>query len=147
MVLKDKGNLVKQYALVDVKKYSIVATGTTQKDTLASYRKLISQNGISVNQGDKNLEDIYDKAEVTVKDIKYVNGEEGTFVYITDTEGNVYKAQFTSDETLIFIQVNDKVEFYYELNEDTGIRNIESWKFTQETQAQPEKETVTKAEK
>ena len=27
MVLKDKGNLVKQYALVDVKKYSIVATG------------------------------------------------------------------------------------------------------------------------
>lgn len=31
MVLKDKGNLVKQYALVDVKKYSIVATGTSQK--------------------------------------------------------------------------------------------------------------------
>ena len=47
MVLKDKGNLVKQYALVDVKKYSIVATGTTQKDTLSTYRKLWKENGIA----------------------------------------------------------------------------------------------------
>ena len=128
MVLKDKGNLVKQYALVDVKKYSIVATGTSQKDTLASYRKLIQQNGITTNQKPEDLSDIYSKAVVTVKDIKYVNVEDGTFVYITDTEGHVYKEQFSSDETLIFIQVNDVIEIYYEENQDTGIRSIQSWK-------------------
>ena len=128
MVLKDKGNLVKQYALVDVKKYSIVATGTSQKDTLASYRKLIQQNGITTNQKPEDLSDIYPKAVVTVKDIKYVNVEDGTFVYITDTEGHVYKEQFSSDETLIFIQVNDVIEIYYEENQDTGIRSIQSWK-------------------
>lgn len=128
MVLKDKGNLVKQYALVDVKKYSIVATGTTQKETLASYRKLIQQNGISTTQREEDLSDIYEKAVVTVKDIKYVNVEDDTVVYITDTDGNVYKEQFSGDETLIFIQVNDVIEIYYEENEDTKIRNIETWK-------------------
>lgn len=30
----------------DVKKYSIVATGTRQKDTLNTYRKLIKENGV-----------------------------------------------------------------------------------------------------
>lgn len=128
MVLKDKGNLVKQYALVDVKKYSIVATGTSQKDTLASYRKLIQQNGITTNQKEEDLSQLYSKAVVTVKDIKYVNVEDGTFVYITDTEGHVYKEQFSSDETLVFIQVNDCIEIYYEENQDTGIRSIQSWK-------------------
>lgn len=128
MVLKDKGNLVKQYALVDVKKYSIVATGTSQKDTLASYRKLIQQNGITTNQKEEDLSQLYSRAVVTVKDIKYVNVEDGTFVYITDTEGHVYKEQFSSDETLVFIQINDRIEIYYEENQDTGIRSIQSWK-------------------
>lgn len=127
MVLKDKGNLVKQYALVDVKKYSIVATGTTQKDTLSTYRKLLKENGIETTQKEEDLAEIYQMAQVIVKDIKYINVDGETVVYITDAENNVYKELFSSDETLVFIQVDDKITIYYEENVETGIREIESW--------------------
>lgn len=138
MVLKDKGNLVKQYALVDVKKYSIVATGTTQKDTLNTYRKLMKENGIITEIKKENLSEQYAHELVTVKDIKYVNVTDGTFVYITDTKGNVYKEKFSDDETLVFIQQNDIIEIYYEENQDTGIREIEEWKSNEENETTKE---------
>lgn len=138
MVLKDKGNLVKQYALVDVKKYSIVATGTTQKDTLNTYRKLIKENGIITEIKKENLSEQYAHELVTVKDIKYVNVTDGTFVYITDTKGNVYKEKFSDDETLVFIQQNDIIEIYYEENQDTGIREIEEWKSNEKNETTKE---------
>lgn len=138
MVLKDKGNLVKQYALVDVKKYSIVATGTTQKDTLNTYRKLMKENGITTEVKKENLSEQYAHELVTVKDIKYVNVSEGTFVYITDTKGNVYKEKFSDDETLVFIGQNDMIEIYYEENKDTGIREIEEWKSNEENETTKE---------
>lgn len=131
MVLKDKGNLVKQYALVDVKKYSIVATGTTQKDTLKKYRELLRDNDIEIENKDEVPEELYDKADITVKDIKYINIEDGTFVYITDNQGKVYKEQFVSDEKLIFIQAGDKITVYYDGESETGIYDIESWNFTE----------------
>ena len=122
---------MKQYALVDVKKYSIVSTGTTQKETLSTYRKLLKENGIETSQKEEDLAELYKMSQITVKDIKYVNVDGETVVYITDTEGNVYKQQFSSDETLVFIQVNDKITIYYEENEKTGIRQIETWKSVQ----------------
>lgn len=138
MVLKDKGNLVKQYALVDVKKYSIVATGTTQKDTLNTYRKLMKENGITTEIKKEELSKQYPHETITVQDIKYVNVAEGTFVYITDTKGNVYKEKFSDDETLVFIQQNDMIEVYYEENQDTGIREIEEWKSNEENETTKE---------
>lgn len=138
MVLKDKGNLVKQYALVDVKKYSIVATGTTQKDTLNTYRKLMKENGITTEIKKEELSKQYPHETITVQDIKYVNVAEGTFVYITDTKGNVYKDKFSDDETLVFIQQNDMIEVYYEENQDTGIREIEEWKSNEENETTKE---------
>lgn len=127
MVLKDKGNLVKQYALVDVKKYSIVATGTTQKDTLNNYRKLIKENGIETSGSQSDLSKVYENEVVTVQDVKYINGSDGTYVYITDTSGFVYKQKFSEDETLVFIQKDHKIKFYYEENTETKIRDIMKW--------------------
>lgn len=132
MVLKDKGNLVKQYALVDVKKYSIVANATTQKEVLSIYRKLLKENNIFAADNKDKLEDLYQSAQITVKDIKYINLEDGTFVYITAEDGTVYKEMFAADETLVFIQEGDNIEIYYEENEDTKIREIESWNMISE---------------
>lgn len=140
MVLKDKGNLVKQYALVDVKKYSIVATGTTQKDTLNTYRKLIKENGIATEIKEEDLSKQYAHERITVKDIKYVNLTDGTFVYITDTNKHVYKQKFSDDETLVFIQENDIIDVYYEENQDTGIRNMEEWRAEKKDEAETTKE-------
>ncbi len=128
MVLKDKGSLVKQYALVDVKKYSIVATGTTQKDTLNTYRKLLKENGISAKTSTESMEKQYAHQQVTVKNIRFANIGEDTYVYITDQNGNVYKEKFADDETLIFIQENDVIDIYYEETQETKIRTIEEWK-------------------
>lgn len=128
MVLKDKGSLVKQYALVDVKKYSIVATGTTQKDTLNTYRKLLKENGISAKTSTESMEKQYAHQQVTVKNIRFANIGEDTYVYITDQNGNVYKEKFADDETLIFIQENDVIDIYYEETQETKIRIIEEWK-------------------
>ena len=128
MVLNDKGNLVKQYALVDVKKYSIVATGLTQKDTLATYRKLLRENGVNLSDKQEDLSKIYESALIEVKEIKYINMADETYVYITDKEGNVYKEKFADDETLVFISQGQQIEIYYDTNDDTAIRNIQSWK-------------------
>lgn len=127
MVLKDKGNLVKQYALVDVKKYSIVATGTTQTETLITYRKLLKENGINTTKKAEDLSKLYDFAEIIVKSVQYVNLTDGTYVYVTDESGNVYKEKFSEDEALVFIQEGNNINIYYDTNEDTGIRNIQAW--------------------
>ena len=115
MVLKDNGGLVKMYALVDVEKYNIVATGNTQRETLASYNKLLAQNGLKTG---KDLSDDLPNKQITVKDIKYINLEDSTYVYITDENGNVYKQDFAENESLIFIQQGDSIKVFYQEGED-----------------------------
>ena len=115
MVLKDNGGLVKMYALVDVEKYNIVATGNTQKEALSAYNKLLAENGLKTGQS--LSEDIPNK-QIVVKDIKYINIEESTFVYITDEAGTVYKQDFAENENLIFIQPGDSITVYYQEGEN-----------------------------
>ena len=102
MVLKDNGGLVKMYALVDVEKYNIVATGTTQKDALAAYNKLLAENGLKSTQS--MTDDIPNRQ-------------------ITDENGNVYKQDFSENEELIFIQSGDKIKVFYQ-ESDNGINDI-----------------------
>lgn len=123
MVLKDNGGLVKMYALVDVEKYNIVATGNTQKEALSSYNKLLAENGLKTGQS--LSEDIPNK-QIVVKDIKYINIEESTFVYITDEAGTVYKQDFAENENLIFIQPGDSITVYYQEGEN-GIHEMISY--------------------
>ena len=123
MVLKDNGGLVKMYALVDVEKYNIVATGNTQKEALSSYNKLLAENGLKTGQS--LSEDIPNK-QIVVKDIKYINIEESTFVYITDETGTVYKQDFAENENLIFIQLGDSITVYYQEGEN-GINEMISY--------------------
>lgn len=120
MVLKDNGGLVKMYALVDVEKYNIVATGTTQKDALAAYNKLLAENGLKSTQ---SMTDDIPNRQITVADIKYINMDETTYVYITDENGNVYKQDFSENEELIFIQSGDKIKVFYQ-ESDNGINDI-----------------------
>lgn len=46
MALKDQAGLVKMYAMVNVQKYQLVATGDTIKECEANYRELMLTNGI-----------------------------------------------------------------------------------------------------
>ena len=95
---------------------------------LATYRKLLRENGVNLSDKQEDLSKIYESALIEVKEIKYINMADETYVYITDKEGNVYKEKFADDETLVFISQGQQIEIYYDTNDDTAIRNIQSWK-------------------
>jgi hypothetical protein len=121
MVLKDNAGLVKMYAMVNIEKYNIVATGTTQKEALSVYKKLLAENGIELSG--KAAETDYDAmgvktAQITVKDIKFIAIDGDTVVYITDEKDNVYKQEFAENEQLIRIQTGDKITLHYYDSED-----------------------------
>ncbi len=124
MVLKDNAGLVKMYAMVNVEKYNIVATGATQKEALSNYKKLLASNDIIT--GSQAIDDSVANKEITVTDIKFITIEGETYVYITDKEGQVYKQSFAENETLIFIQPNDKIKVFYNETEN-GINELVSY--------------------
>ncbi len=124
MVLKDNAGLVKMYAMVNVEKYNIVATGTTQREALNSYRKLMVENGILSNE--VVISDETPNKQITVKEIRYINMEDETYVYITAKDGSVYKQNFADNETLIFIEPEMKIKVYYNETE-SGINELVSY--------------------
>ena len=124
MVLKDNAGLVKMYAMVNVEKYNIVATGTTQRETLNSYRKLMVENGILSNE--VVISDETPNKQITVKEIRYINMEDETYVYITAKDGSVYKQNFVDNEALIFIEPEMKITVYYNETE-SGINELVSY--------------------
>lgn len=126
MVLKDKSDLVKMYAMVNVQKYSIVATGTTQKEVMSEYKKLLSQNNI-LSASEATYEGLPSK-DIIVRTIKFVPVDGETYVYITDTDGVVYKQAFAENEELIFIEEGDAITIYYD-ESDSNIKEVISYEF------------------
>lgn len=142
MVLKDKGGLVKLYALVNVENYSIVATGSTQAEAKEAYIKLLKEEGIiddSVEIPDKN-EDTQTPAEtkditVTVKQIRFMtlNGE--SYIYLKDANNVLYKMAVSEDESVLLIEENDKIDITYsDTDVNEKIKQIVSWKLSEVTQ-------------
>lgn len=142
MVLKDKGGLVKLYALVNVENYSIVATGSTQAEAKEAYIKRLIEEGII----DENVEIPNNpapetpmetkNATVTVKDLRMVTIDGESVIYLTDEDGVLYKKAVSEDETLLFIAVNDKLEITYADTEvSEKIKLIVSWKPHTESEA------------
>ena len=127
MVLKDANGLVKQYALVNVRQYSMVATGETQSQAIAAYLKILSQNGIDTSGSQSGSE-----KEITISDIKYINMSGVTYVYITDEGGAVYRIEFSEkNEGIIFAGVGDKLKISAASDSSNGINIVVSWKFAE----------------
>lgn len=118
MVLKDSGGLVKLYAMVNVEQYNIVATATTQSKVFENYTKLLqAQGNTEIQESDQKQETI------TVKDIQYIDTEDGVMVYLKDDAHQVYKQAFKENESLIKISVGDRLQIKYYENAD-GIHNL-----------------------
>ena len=122
MVLKDSGGLVKLYALVNVEKYSVVATGQTQQEAMAAYRKMLEKNGIAVG----TVEDI-PKTTVQVSEVRLVTVEDMPTVYLTAEDGKVYKGYLNLDESLILIRTGDTISVVAESTQIGGLYTIRSW--------------------
>ena len=131
MVLKDAAGVVKLYALVNAENYSIVATGATQADAMSTYRKLLRQNDIEI--GGSAL-----TAEITVENVRIVQVADTATVYLTATDGSVYKGYLESDEALILVKAGDKLGVGYTESDVDRIYIISSWSFVTDQPVAPE---------
>ncbi len=129
MVLKDNGGIVRLYALVNVENYTIVATGSTQQEAKEKYIQLLVEKGIVAPEqpttppAENTFEDT-----VTVKDVRIatVNGE--GVIYITSTEGDLYKRVIAEDETMMLISGGDKIKLKcIYANDSQTIKQVLSW--------------------
>ena len=127
MVLKDAYGLVKLYALVNVEQYNIVATGSTQKEAVEAYEKLLRDNGIEDDTTEEIPADNSEIHQLTVEDVIIVPvGGEAT-AYVTADSGKVYKAIFKNDESLILIRKGDRISVKCLPTDIENIYTIASW--------------------
>ena len=103
MVLKDSGGLVKLYATVNVEQYNIVTTAATQADCIEKYKKAL---GIEPKKEPEELTEI----KVTIKDIKYIDIDGNTYIYLIDKKDNIYKAKAASHEEMLLLEKGDTVK-------------------------------------
>ena len=125
MVLKDAGGLVKLYALVNVENYGIVATGATQTEAKRAYLDLLVQKGLV--EGAEIPEQVENRSQVTVMDVRLavLNGQ--TVVYLTGDDGHVYKGFLDEDETLILVRANQTLSLTWVEGDHPSIRILKSW--------------------
>lgn len=104
MVLKDSGGLVKLYATVNVEQYNIVTTAATQSECIEKYKDILG-----INKAEEFTEETND-VTVTIASIKYIDIDGNTFIYLIDTEDNIYRAKVSTHEDMLLLNVGDKVE-------------------------------------
>lgn len=110
MVLKDAGGLVKLYATVNVEQYNIVTTAPTQNECIAKYKALL---GIDENA---NTSANTEKITITISDIKYIDINGNTYIYLIDEDNNIYKAKAATNENMLLLHNGDMVEIEHSNN-------------------------------
>ena len=105
MSLKDQSQLVKQYAMVNVSQYQIVATGVTVAECEANYLALLSAQGITV-EPDKPV----NTTEGTITDIRtaVMNGNSRYFIQLSGSE-IYYSFQAVEHPLVVLLNVGDRV--------------------------------------
>lgn len=121
MVLKDKGSLVKQYALIHVERYNIVVTGNTQPEVIAKYKTALAENGMI--ESASLVTNTSDYEQITVKDIKYLVSEGNSFAYIISDKNKAYKVDCNVFETVVLVEAGSKIKVVA-VEEDSGIFNV-----------------------
>ena len=128
MMLKDANGLPRLYALVNVRQYGMVATGETQSEVIASYLRMLQQSGVDTSGSQGN-----NKLNVEVKDIKFLNMQNASYAYVTDTEGRVFRVEFNElNEGIILLNAGDRLSITATENPETGIFTVVEWEKTDE---------------
>lgn len=124
MVLKDTSGLVKQYALVNTKNYTIVAVGDTMSAALKNYRGAMQSAGKGV---DIKLDVEYIQEQAVITKIQYIVSGSETIVYLK-TADKVYKQNFKENESLILLNEGDTIRVSFDADEkENDIIEIESF--------------------
>lgn len=104
MVLKDSGGLVKLYAAVNVEQYNIVTTAATQAECIAKYKAMLGISEVQTpTEETKNV-------TVTIASVKYIDIDGNTYIYLIDTENNIFKAKASEHENMLLLEAGDIIE-------------------------------------
>ena len=122
MSLKDKDNLVKRYAMVNVENYQVVVTGTTIAECTDAYVKKLKQNNITINVDVDKIEDATNnnenntpetetkKVKGTVTDIRTaVMGGESVYFIELDDKGVYYSVKASDDAMVVILNKGETV--------------------------------------
>ena len=131
MVLKDANGIVKLHALVNVENYSIVATGTTQADAKKAYVELLKSEGVIEEDEAPELPEVPEEetkeVNVQVSEIRIVTVAGESVIYLTGSDGNLYKQQLSVDESLLLVGEGDHLTLTYVETEQEKIHKIVKW--------------------
>ncbi|CCX89449.1 putative uncharacterized protein [Clostridium sp. CAG:590] len=147
MVLTDNGGLVKMYAMVNVEQYNLVVTAESQEEVFAKYRQLLAKEGISDSGAEEETTDTEKKIQsvtFVVADMEYVTMDGETYVYLKNSDGEVYKQKFADDESIVKVSVGDEVTVQYEKKEN-GIHRIITIEITQKSVTDTQSATTESA--
>ena len=109
MVLKDDGGLVKMYAMVNVSQYNMVAIATSQSEVFSNYKKMLAKSGKG-----ENIERDLKTIDIELRDIRFINTDDGTMAYLVSEDGKIFKQAFAENEHLVGLKTGDKLRIEYE---------------------------------
>lgn len=123
MSLKDTGNIVKRYAMVNVQNYQVAVTGSTIAQCTEAYAEKLKQNNINIDIDIDEIKDAtegnevteegdvieYETVKGTVTDIRtaVMNGESVYFIEL-DGKGVYYTIAASNAENVVIMNVGDK---------------------------------------
>ena len=135
MSLKDNAGLVKMYAMVNVRQYQVVATGSTVAECQAEYEKLLLQNDIT-----EQTPTVTGRVEgvVTEKREAVIGGDTYYYLKLQGQEG-YFSLRAADNELAVILNTGDWVEMDAAADQQNSIRSAKLLQYTPSGQpAQPE---------
>lgn len=137
--LKDDEGLVKEYAMLKIEDYSIVATGTTIAETKRAYINAVNHSGETVDFGEEaygyTSEGIVTRISANIE-----SGDTYYYMILDDDTTKLYLASYMISEELPITREGDSVKVSY-IDESNGAINIVSFdnlSFSQEISSKQE---------
>lgn len=128
MTLKDSGDLVKRYAMVNVQNYQVVVTGEKISECTEAYVKSLKQNNINIDVDIDKIEDATQnnenaenneqvellKVKGVISDIRTaVIGGNSVYFIELDESGVYYSIKASEAEKVVIMNVGDNVTISY----------------------------------
>ncbi len=122
--LKDSAGLVKMYAMVNIQKYTVVATATTTNECERQYKDMLISNDIQVD--DNNAEPVKTtKITGTITKLASAVVEGNTHYYIALNDGkNIYDIDVSKNLGIVLKNVGDTVSIEYNDISESDSENI-----------------------
>ncbi|MBC5835278.1 hypothetical protein G6N05_05800 [Flavobacterium sp. F372] len=116
MTLKDKGGLVKMYAMVSIADYTIVGTGNTMREALTAYKTAFNSSGNKINPDSKSAKKVIESVVVRIQnDVK--NGN--SFYYFTVKDyPSIFVGSSQISNQLPITSVGDNVKISFDLDNE-----------------------------